>query len=399
MKIGILGNMNNMYFSLARYLADEGYDCDLLLFDYEPEHFHPSADTFQTDFKLTVKQVSWGDPAHFLHKRKRVAAELKPYQFLIGCGTAPAFAHAAGRVLDLFIPYGDDLYSLPFNPLVKPVRQLAYLATAWHQRRGIRQCTCILFDKTNAAFDAVFQRLNYTGKRIVSPPPLFYSLEYENVRAAQDESNPFYTTLQTLRQQNNLLVLQHIRQVWTPRRDAWQMKGNHHLINGFAAFLAKNPSAKARLLLFEYGLDVEKTKTLIAARGLNEYVVWFPKTKRKNLMLFVRMCDVVVGELHHSWNTYCVVMEALAMGKPLLHKRNDAYLSDAYPELYPMLHASSAESVCLNLHKALTDPQAMTDMGNAGRNWFQRYCVERPLQQIRALIQEKQNRPHVQKHR
>ena len=48
MKIGIIGNMNNSYFSLARYLRDEGYDCELLIFTDEPEHFDPSCDTTST---------------------------------------------------------------------------------------------------------------------------------------------------------------------------------------------------------------------------------------------------------------------------------------------------------------------------------------------------------------
>ncbi len=50
MKIGVIGNMNNMYFSLTRYLLDEGFDCEQLIFDYEAEHFHPSYDSYENGF-------------------------------------------------------------------------------------------------------------------------------------------------------------------------------------------------------------------------------------------------------------------------------------------------------------------------------------------------------------
>src|SRR5918993_443400 len=118
MKIGIIGNMNNMYFPLARYLADEGYDCDLLLLNNEPSHFHPSADSFQQKFNFTIRQLTWGDPAHFFRDRKHAEKDLSSYNFLIGSGTAPAFLNRMKRTLDLFIPYGEDLYIWPFAPLV-----------------------------------------------------------------------------------------------------------------------------------------------------------------------------------------------------------------------------------------------------------------------------------------
>ena len=44
-KIGFLGNNNNNNFAIARYMRDRGFDCDLLIFDHEVNHFHPSCDT------------------------------------------------------------------------------------------------------------------------------------------------------------------------------------------------------------------------------------------------------------------------------------------------------------------------------------------------------------------
>lgn len=394
MKIGIIGNMNNMYFSLARYLADEGYDCDLLIFDSEQAHFHPTADTFGSHSTLAIKRLSWGDPAQFLTKQKQAATDLQPYDFLIGSGTAPAFAYAAGRVLDLFIPYGEDLYIFPFPHLVHPVRQLPYLVLARHQLRGIRQARHLLSDKTNPGFDRIFEKIKYKGGRIVSPPPLLYYKEYETALAQQQNDNPHSAALQALRNNHELLVLQHGRQFWKPHADRWTQKGNDQLIKGYALFLAKNPSCKAKLLLFEYGRDVAHTKKLIDDLKLNTQVVWFSKTERKNLMAFIQTSDAVVGELKHAWNTYCVMMETLAMGKPLIHHRNDAYLAGAYPALYPMLQASSAEDVCRALKTVWQNEKAVRKMGEEGKEWFDEYCVRKPLQHIIRLIDEKKKGLH-----
>ncbi|WP_345238647.1 glycosyltransferase [Flavisolibacter ginsenosidimutans] len=397
MKIGILGNMNNMYFSMARYLADEGYDCELLIFDNEPLHFRPHADTFEGQYRLVVKQVDWGDPAHFLKKRTKAAADLAAYDFLIGNGAAPAFVHAAGRVIDLFVPYGEDLYRYPFSHFVHPVRQLSYWTMAWHQLRGIRQSPHILFDKTNPEFDKVFERLKYRGNRITNPPPLFYSKEYDECLLQQEQKNPHFTELQELRNQNELLVLQHIRQIWKNRRDPWNMKGNDRLIRGYAQFLSNNSLRKTKLLLFEYGDDVESTKKLIAELKLQEHVRWFPKSLRKDLMLFIKASDVVVGELYYAWNTYCVALETLAMAKPFIHNRNDAYLADAYPELYPMFQASSPDCICRALESVAQNKEAAAEMGCKGRAWFEKYCVQEPLQKIGQLIEAKQKALHGQK--
>ena len=66
MKIGIIGNMNNAYFSLCRYLRDAGYDCHLLIYKNEPDHFDPSCDTDSGDYLNYIKKVDWGEPSKFL---------------------------------------------------------------------------------------------------------------------------------------------------------------------------------------------------------------------------------------------------------------------------------------------------------------------------------------------
>ncbi|HVF80395.1 MAG TPA: hypothetical protein VM884_00590 [Flavisolibacter sp.] len=390
MKIGIIGNMNNSSFSLARYLRDEGYDCELLMLADEPSHFDPACDTFSENYTTYCKQVSWGNPGDFLKQDFSVVEnDLASYQFLIGSGPAPAYVAKVGRELDIFIPYGYDIYSLPFFRLVHPRRQLAYAAVAWYQRNGISKCGYIIFDRTNKAFEKLIKKLNYQGKRIISPPPMIYHRDYENSWQEQSENDPLQQQLKALRKETEILLVQHSRQLWKRSADYWSFKGNHLLIEGYAKLIKVNPLLKIKLVLFEYGGDVAETKKLINKLGIKHDVVWMPRMARNKLMTVLSASDIIIGELHHSWLTYGVALEALCMGKPFMHKRIDEEFSADYPELYPMLHASSAQSVYSELSKAIKDRDGIKVIGARGREWFLRYCVNLPVSSITTIIDRK----------
>ncbi len=391
MKIGVIGNMNNMSYCLTRYLMDEGYDCEQLIFDNEPEHFHPSCDSYEDGFNKYIKKLNWGDAGNFLKQdMSQVEADLKPYDFLIGCGTAPAYVNRINRRLDIFIPYGADLYSLPFLKIVHPVRMLAYTATGYYQRKGIRETPYLIFDRANTGFEKVFTKLKYKGRRITCAAPSIYHKEYarEKLRKISAKS-PLATQLQQLRRENDIIILQYVRQVWKPIRDKWSLKGNDLLIKGYAEFLKKYPAVTSKLVLFEYGVQVNETKDLIRELAIENHVVWLPKMSRKNLVHFIEIADLVVGELHHSWLTYCVVFETLCIGKPLLHKRNDEEFEDAYPDLYPMLHAFSAETVLDGLSQLVDNKEAVQKIADESHKWFLDFCVNRPMQEIIRIIKLK----------
>lgn len=388
--------MNNSYFSLARYLRDEGYDCELLIFANEPAHFDPSCDTFSTDYTTYCKRINWGDPGDFLQQDFTVVEkDLANYNFLIGNGPAPAYAAKIGRRLDIFIPYGYDIYSLPFLRLVHPKRLLAYTAAGRYQRKGITESDYILFDRTNTAFEKLIKKLKYRGQRIISPAPMVYHKDYENGWQLAVGLNGLTKQLQQLRQDADFLLVQHARQSWKNSSDYWSFKGNDLLIKGFAQFVTDHPAIKIKLVLFEYGNDVEETKNLVTKLGVEKHITWMPKMHRNQLMAVVAVSDLIIGELHHSWLTYGVAIEALCLGKPFMHKRIDEEFTSDYPELYPMLHASSAASVYAGLKKLSEDKHSVQDIGDKGRDWFLTYCVNRPLSIIKKIIHEKSVTDHA----
>ena len=390
MKIGIIGNMNNMYFSLARYLRDEGLNCELLVLADEPLHFDPSCDTYTSDYKTYCRHVKWGSPSRFLYEdRRTVKSDLGAYDFLIGSGPAPAYAARAGHALDVFMPYGHDLYRLPFFPQVLPHHLPAYLSLRHYQRRGIRQSKSILFDRTNRAFERIVQKLACEGQRIVTPLPLFYYKDYESALTANDPALPKQTEVERLRRETDLLIIQHGRQVWKRSLDRWSFKGNDILFHGFSRFIQQHPETNIKLLLLEYGTDVMASKKMIGQLGLGAYVHWLPQMPRKELMKIVALSDLVVGELQYSWLTYGVAIEALFLGKPLMHKRIDDEFSADYLELYPMLHAQSPQSVYDGLVALTTNTASVRKAGRKGRDWFFIHCVQKPITLVKKLVEQK----------
>ena len=81
-KIAIIGNMNNGHYTLMRYLLDESFDCDLLLFNNEISHFSPQSDTFINDkYHNRIKKLDWGAPETLKFTDKKIIEDLKPYTF------------------------------------------------------------------------------------------------------------------------------------------------------------------------------------------------------------------------------------------------------------------------------------------------------------------------------
>jgi hypothetical protein len=83
-------------------------------------------------------------------------------------------------------------------------------------------------------------------------------------------------------------------------------------------------------------------------------------------------------------------MEALSIGKPFMHKRHDHEFVNDYPELYPMINAYSVKTVVQGLEQLMHNKKAVQQVGEGGRQWFLKYCVEHPLDKITQIIREKQ---------
>lgn len=387
MAVAFVCNMNNHFFAAVRHVRERGVDAHLLLLNNESTHFHPSYDTFGLDYQAFTHTVDWGDPLQFSRAQaSRLREDLAPYDKIVACGSVPAFVHKAGRKVDVFVPYGSDILELPFYRLASPRR--GAIRSLWQfphaQRVAIRGAEYIGGAGT-PQFEEVLDRLDARGQRVRVPIPPVYETDFNAtvVDRYYTRSN-WFAEFDRIRRASDLLLFHHARHIWHSHATPVSYKGNDKLIRGFAKFRERHKDVRASLICIEYGLDVNASRRLAAELGVAEHVHWFPIMARKELMIGVSLCDISCGEFSVSWNFGGTIVEAMTMGKPLLHYRDDSM----YPveELFPIMNAHSAEDIERGLTSYVVDPKPYQRIGQQAREWFLEHVVERGARKLVELV-------------
>jgi glycosyltransferase involved in cell wall biosynthesis len=376
MKVGFLGNMNNGPFSIVRYLRARGVDAELMIYDGEFEHFHPSADSFDDSYRAYTRNLDWGSPGRFRATSKaQILKDIAPYDVLLGNGPAPAYLDKVGRALDVMVPYGDDLWNQTFYRLAGPRYLPNILDAVYHQRRGIGRSRVISLIPVDSALEAQYRK--YRGNAVRWEEGLLpvHGPTYapEQVRAMADRTR-WWREFRELRERYEFMVVSPVRHVWTQSGNI-DDKGTDVLIRGWAAFRKTLPNIRAVLVMLEYGVDVAASKQLIEELGVADSVAWLPKMYRKDLMVGLNLADIVCGYFGPSWITGGVLTEAMAVEKPILGWRDDSLYRDFAPGLYPMLKARAPEEIAQHLVDTHADPERLREMGRQAREWYETKIV------------------------
>jgi hypothetical protein len=400
MKLGCFCNMNNCFFSIVRYLRDKNIDAELCLLNNELPHFHPSVDTYDLSYQNYTKSLSWGNYLNFNKStHKEIEESIKPYDFIIACGSVPAYLNAVGRTIDLFVPYGTDIFEYPFFKIVNPKYQMSYLRFSKFQKRGIRTSKSVTIDMTNNYFENIITKLQLLGKRYFFGIPMIYIPIYNPDKISYYYNrSQWYKEFEFIRNNNDIVVFHQTRHLWKnfssvvskgKKRifDAIDYKANDTLIRGFASFVRKQKKKRSCLVMFEYGKDLLDSKKLVTELGIDQNVKWFPLTSRKEIMIGLSLSDFGSGEFGNSWLSCGTVYETLAMAKPLLHYREDLLYKNQYPELYPMINCQKPEHVTAALEDYCDNKQKYETIGEKGRQWFTTYAIEYPLQEYMKIFQ------------
>ncbi len=379
LKIALIGNMNNNFFVLARYLRDEGFNCAVFALPYEPAHFSANSDSNSEEDIQLVQVLPWGNAQDlFSLSPNTINAQFEEYNFFIACGTAPAFLTKAGIAVDLFIPYGSDLYLLPFAIPKNPLKWLSNLHFRKFQKRGIKGAAAVSIADNATVFQNALNKIGFKGLVLKSGVPMVYAPRRINheVFSKEDEVP-----------KKRIKILHPSRHAWKTEKDPVSLKDNNKLFEGVALFITNHPSIEVIVYTMEYGSDINASKELIAELGIERNVKWFPTMARKDLMSLYHEVDIVVGELRNSWFTYGVIYEAMVAAKPVIHYRKDDLYADL--KLYPMYSASSAQQVCDRLSEYAENPQNGNRIGYEARSWYFEECVQKVIVDIEGLLKRK----------
>jgi glycosyltransferase involved in cell wall biosynthesis len=393
-RIALIGNMNNNFFALTQYLLEVGYDANLF-FHLGASHFQPKADTFKLEFTKFCKAINWFGEGLSDSKLEICRNDLAGYNYFIGMGDEAAFAVAAGINFDIYFPYGSDFYKFAWLPPNFSFSQRLFMKVnkntsfkqsgrgtmATYIRKAIVNAENVFLDYTNPEYEKKLTDLDLKGKFKNIPIPFIYLKEYQQ--------NDLWDThwkhsIDKLREENQFLLLYHGRQEWKTEyeNNDFTNKNTHHLILGFAEFIKLNPNLKTTLIMLEYGGDVINSKNLINKLGISEQIVWFPMMYRKDLMYLIKSVDVCSGEFGKSFLTFGTIIEAMLMGKPIIHYRLDKLYFEKFDELYPLYNARESSEICNVLIQSFNNEEARVEMGQKARDWVMKYFINIPLQKI-----------------
>ena len=393
MKIACICNMNNMMFTLSRFLIDRGYDVHL--FELKDEPFSLSSDSYDNKYESYSTKLQFNRDSFFDSDDADLQL-LHGFDFYIGTDIAPAILAKIGISLDLFIPHGSDIYSYPFfttrDHSVNKVwwmKSRKYIAEIQHL--GIEACNTILFPDEYDIHFPYKDKLRFSGKYLNTSIPMVYHPQYEaNVNQEAKIKLPHFNFFKEIRDTSDFMIFSHTRQNGVIKNEALKVheKGNDKLIRGFNEFVKSNQAKNPKLILFEYGMDIEFSKNLVEELELQNHIVWAKKMDRKEIMMGIMMSDLGAGEFQNSWLTCGVVNEIISAKKPLLHFRDDKLYQDEYPELYPLLNAFSTEEISNQLTSAYSNLSELQNQSRKALIWLEEFSVKTPIELVTSLIEE-----------
>jgi glycosyltransferase involved in cell wall biosynthesis len=376
MKVACIGNMNNMLFSLVRFLRDRGVEADLLLEANEYPHFHPSHDSFDLSYQAYTRRLDWLTIAAYAAiSPGRLHADLDRYDFLIVCGVALPFLERIGRRADVFFPHGSDLYYWPFYGAKmkwhQRVRNRPYYQFYEAQGRGIREARVVNQEDGNALYRNALLKLGALDHTYYFGCPMVYTGIYApDCIGSHYGRSAWYREFKQIRDSADLLVVSQARHEWFSA-DPMYAKGNDRLIRGFAKYLRDSGDRRACLALFEYGNDVEKSKQLATNLGISSFIAWLPLMARKEIMVLLSMADITCGEFYAGCIGGGTTWEGLASGKPLLHYyRADELDFGAFSGVYPAIEAGDEYAIAEALLQWRREPERFRQLGAEGARWY-----------------------------
>lgn len=396
-KVGLIGNMNNNYFSLMRYFRDLGVDAHLLVYSNEIEgglaHFSPWSDSWDYDsWKRYVRILPFpndvcsviGKPKKLIPppSKKKLLKAFVGFDYYIGTGITPALFNRCGLRLDIFSPYEtgieylastDCMNLLRSAPLLRKIRVKKIRGD---QAKGVIASKAVLTGELSQTKDI----LDDLGKQFyILPMPMVYC---EKIVGRTFE-NKFGDILKKIKS-HKFTVFHHARVMWkkpatyTDREWCLCSKRTNYLLEGFADFIKISGSKSALLIMCSYGPDIEEAKFLVKDLGIEDNVVWLPKLMRKEILAFLSLVDVGCGEFMTVPKLFWggTAWEVMAAGKPLLQSFNfsnqEFFENFGYPPP-PILDVRSSQDVSKHLYNLASNKETSDELGEKMKAWFLEY--------------------------
>ena len=356
MRLAVIGNLANVGYNLTRFLRQGGVDADFLMLGGDSGIIqNPACE--DPGFWLNPPEwarpvLLWnGWPRKVLPQQNRefrrwvlvpLWRALRHYDAVIAITTLPIMAQFVGRPY-LAIATGSDLRELAFQNSI----------TGWLMRRSYRRARTTFFMNLDHAL--CVRRLGLEWARFLPFP-----LDTEKYAPAQAKTSD----------SDGLLLFHPTRLDWSYSGSVRRfLKGNDRFLRAFARWV--HDGNRGRVILLDRGSDRLKTRELVNALGIADYIEFMPEMSKEELISHYHRADVVVDQFEiGSFGSTAV--EAMSCGRPVLIYINPEYSRLCYDEPPPILNASSEEEIYNCLVRA-AHPSTRIELGRQARGWILRH--------------------------
>jgi len=168
--------------------------------------------------------------------------------------------------------------------------------------------------------------------------------------------------------------------LYAPSRQDWidgdvsLSKGNDRFLRAAAALCDRYAF---RLVLAEWGRDLDATRALLEELGLAERVEWVSPLRKRDLWLRYLSSHAVVDQFSVG-ALGGVAFEAMALGRRVITALDGPNAERFFGEAPPVLAAQTETEIAAALTAVLDDPDDAAGRGAAARAWFaKRHSADR----------------------
>lgn len=175
----------------------------------------------------------------------------------------------------------------------------------------------------------------------------------------------------------HLIPKNHERPIFLcPARHDWGdedpslMKGNDKLLH--AVKIVVDEGYRPKIILFDWGRHVEKSRQLIKTLGIDELISWVKPMKKTELWKSYFRCHAIVDQF--SIPAFGgVTFEGLTFSKRIITSIDESLAKEFFGEIPPILNCSDPDGIAEAMKVVLDDPEDNAGLGRAGGNWAKCY--------------------------
>ncbi len=140
-------------------------------------------------------------------------------------------------------------------------------------RNAFAKATCVCRTPVQNIYRDMLSSISKKARVLDLGLPFMHLPSYnQDNKTAYIQQSSLYNDVKQIRDEHDIVILYHSRQIWKNILSTKSNKGTDILYKGLALFHESKPDVKIKLVAFEYGHDVPASKELIKQLGIKHLI-------------------------------------------------------------------------------------------------------------------------------